>query len=230
MSDIRPNSLDHVALWVADRDALADLLCGPLGMHVIERTDDFTLVGADARQGKLTLFDAEGPREPGVLERVVLRVSDLERALQALPEEIEVERRDGIALFDAPEGLTLGLVEANGTELEYDLDHVVLRVPDPESTARGLVELGFEQRNGGLSIADRHVRLEQAEVREGERPLLNHLAMLVDSVEEIQEVADKRTIEVDKVVDAANTLAVFLWGPDSIKLEYVEHKPGFSLV
>ena len=43
-------------------------------MHEIERTDTFTLVGADARRGKLTLFDAEGPREPGALERVVLRV------------------------------------------------------------------------------------------------------------------------------------------------------------
>ena len=31
-----------------------------LGMHVIERTDDFTLVGADARRFKLTLFAAEG--------------------------------------------------------------------------------------------------------------------------------------------------------------------------
>jgi catechol 2,3-dioxygenase-like lactoylglutathione lyase family enzyme len=230
MSDIRPSSLDHVALWVSERDTLADLLCGPLGMHVIERTDDFTLVGADARQGKLTLFDAEGPRKRGVLERVVLRVSDLERALEALPAEIEVERRDGIALFDAPEGLRLGLVEAAGTKLEYDLDHVVLRVPDPDSTARGLAELGFEQRNGGLAIADRHVRLERADVREGDQPLLNHLAMLVDSVEEIRDVAEERTIEVDKVVDAANTLAVFLWGPDGIKLEYVEHKPGFSLV
>ena len=33
-------------------------------MHVIERTDRFTLIGSDARRGKLTLFAAEGPREP----------------------------------------------------------------------------------------------------------------------------------------------------------------------
>jgi hypothetical protein len=30
-------------------------------------------------------------------------------------------------------------------------------------------------------------------------------------------------------VDAANTYAVFVWGPDGIKLEYVEHKASFSL-
>src|SRR4051794_17339298 len=109
---MQANALDHVALWVADRDTLADFTCRHLGMHVIDRTDDFTLVGADARRGKLTLFGAEGPRDPGVLERVVLRVSDLERALEALPADVEVVRGgDGVALFDAPEGLGLGLVE-----------------------------------------------------------------------------------------------------------------------
>ena len=44
-------------------------------MHVIERTDRFTLVGSDARRGKLTLFEAEGPRESGALARIGLRVS-----------------------------------------------------------------------------------------------------------------------------------------------------------
>ena len=43
-------------------------------MHVIERTDRFTLVGWDARRGKLTLFEAEGPRESGALARIGLRV------------------------------------------------------------------------------------------------------------------------------------------------------------
>src|SRR5436190_675192 len=78
LTAIAPHSLDHVALWVADRDRLADFLCDHLGMHVIDRTDKFTLVGSDARRGKLTLFSAEGPREPGPLERVVLRVDDLD--------------------------------------------------------------------------------------------------------------------------------------------------------
>ena len=63
-------SLDHVALWVADRDTLAEFLTAHVGMHVIERTDKFTIVGADARRGKLTLFAAEGPRQPGALDDV----------------------------------------------------------------------------------------------------------------------------------------------------------------
>ena len=230
MSDISPNTLDHVALWVADRHALSAFVCDHMGLHEIDNTDTFTLVGADARRGKLTLFDADGPRDPGVLERVVLRVSDLEDALSRLPEDLEVERRDGMAVFEAPEGLGMGLVEDPDTDLEYDLDHVVLRVPEPDATAAQLEGLGFERSNGRLAIADKHLRLERADVREGERPLLNHLAMLVDSAEGTQSQAEQRGLEIDKFVDAANTWAVFVWGPDRIKLEYVEHKPGFSLV
>jgi catechol 2,3-dioxygenase-like lactoylglutathione lyase family enzyme len=110
---MKPETLDHVALWVGDRDTLADFLVDRLGMHVIERTDNFTLVGADARRGKLTLFAAEGDREPGVLSRIALRVFDLEEALAELPPDVAVERpTPGRAAFTAPEGLPLALVEA----------------------------------------------------------------------------------------------------------------------
>src|ERR671934_15036 len=47
-----------------------DFLTRYLGMHVIERTDTFTLVGADARRSKLTLFDAEEPRRQGALRHI----------------------------------------------------------------------------------------------------------------------------------------------------------------
>jgi catechol 2,3-dioxygenase-like lactoylglutathione lyase family enzyme len=40
---VRPKTLDHVALWVADRDSIADFATEHLGMHVIERTERFTL-------------------------------------------------------------------------------------------------------------------------------------------------------------------------------------------
>jgi hypothetical protein len=200
-------------------------------MHVIEKTDDFTLLGADARRGKLTLFDADGPREPGPLERVVLRVADLEAALAALPDDVRVERDGDVATFEAPEGLGIGLVAANGAPgPDYDLDHVVLRVPDPGSTGEALAELGFQSDgNGRLTIADKDVRLEQGDTTAGEKPLLNHIAVLVESAGQVQEEAERRGLEIDKFVDAPNTLAVFVWGPDRIKLEYVEHKPGFSL-
>jgi catechol 2,3-dioxygenase-like lactoylglutathione lyase family enzyme len=225
------NALDHVALWVADRDRIADFAYAHLGMHEIERTDDFTLIGADARRGKLTLFAAEGPRDPGALVRVVLRVRDIDRALAQLPPDLEVARpRDELATFAAPEGLGLGLVSAPDADLDYDIDHVVLRVADPAASAERFATLGFVPDGNRLRVGDKWMVLEPGDGARFERPLLNHIALLVDSGEEQLAEAERRGLDVAEVRDAANTYAVFVWGPDRIKLEYVEHKPGFALV
>jgi catechol 2,3-dioxygenase-like lactoylglutathione lyase family enzyme len=232
---VRPKTLDHVAFWLADRDALADFATAHLGMHLIERTDRFTLVGADARRGKLTLFEASGPRERGALEHVALRVSDLAAALAALPGELDVDRpRPGEAYFDLAEGIRLGLVEAP-TDLDYDLDHVALRSADPEATASEYASLGFTAAPRGPSgcprveVGGAWVELHPGEPGVPDRPLLNHIAVLVDSVEEHIGAARDLGVEIDDVVDAANTFAVFLRGPEHVRIEYVEHKPSFSL-
>jgi catechol 2,3-dioxygenase-like lactoylglutathione lyase family enzyme len=230
-SAFRPNALDHVALWVAGRDILARFLCDHVGMHVIEQTDKFTLVGSDARRGKLTLFDAQGPRERGALERVVLRVADVDAAVSRLPDAIDVELASpDLAVFDAAEGLGLGFVGADREGPDYDIDHVVLRVADPDRTFAELTELGFVADDGRLVVADKHVELLDGGAPEGEKPLLNHIALLVDSAKQIHDEALARGLDVQDFVDAPNTLAVFLWGPDRIRLEYVEHKPSFALV
>src|SRR5256885_15156245 len=140
---MNPTKLDHVAYWVADRDTVADFATARLGMHVIDRTDKFTLLGSDARHGKLTLFDAEGPRERGALKHVALRVNDLAQARRALP--------DGAgAALELGEDVEVRLVEAP-TEIEYDLDHVAPLTPDPEATAAEYRRYGFnaaEPRDG----------------------------------------------------------------------------------
>jgi catechol 2,3-dioxygenase-like lactoylglutathione lyase family enzyme len=227
VSVMNPKTLDHVALWVADRDRITDFVTRHLGMHVIDRTDKFTLVGSNARRGKLTLFDAEGPRERGALEHVALRVGDLRAALARLPEGLELDQpRPGEAYFDVAEGLRLGLVEAE-TDVDYDLDHVALLAEDPEAALEAWIDLGLNP------YGDDRVEVGGAfvEVRPGgagaepDKPLLNHLAVLVDSASE----AEHSGFDVESVVDAANTFAVFVWGPERIRLEYVEHKPSFSL-
>ena len=225
--EIRPTSLDHVALWVDQRQALATFLCDHLGMHVIEETDNFTLVGVDAKLGKLTLFDADGPRERGSIEHIALRVGDLDAALARLPERAVVAE-NGVARFEGPGGVPLGLIQRDG--VEFDLDHVVLRLPDRDGALAELEAMGFERRDGGLAVSDRELRIVEGEGADGQRPLLNHIALLVDSADEVQRDAEERGVEIDDVKDAPNTLAVFLRGPAGVRIEYVEHKPGFALV
>jgi catechol 2,3-dioxygenase-like lactoylglutathione lyase family enzyme len=231
---VTPDTLDHVALWVADRDTIADFVTARVGMHVVDRTDAFTLVGSNARRGKLTLFAAEGPREQGALKHVALRVASLDGALQGL-EGVEVERpRDGEAYFDVSEGLRLGLVEAP-TDVDYDLDHVALYSSSPEDTARAYERFGFSPLAAGPSgvprveVGGAYVEFYDGQPGDPEKPLLNHLAVLVDSADEHIAEARERGIEIADIVDAANTYAVFVWGPERVKVEYVEHKPTFSL-
>ena len=217
-------TLDHVALWVADRDSIADFVVRRLGMHVIEQTDAFTLVGADARRGKLTLFAAEGPRELGALAHIAFRVSDVAR--------FDPSFRAGP--FDVSEGVRLELVGA-AAENELDLDHVALFSRDPAATADAYLALGFhaaEVKDEGVprvEVGGAFVEFHEGDPGIPERPLLNHLAVLVDSADEYRADAEDRGLEIAEFVDAANTRAVFIWGPEHVKIEFVEHKPSFSL-
>lgn len=206
--------LDHVALWTDERDALADFLCERAGMHVIDKTDTFTLVGADAKKGKITLFDAEGPREPGALGHVGLNVHD--------------ESRTGEV--EAPGGLRVQFVDHRDGD-EWDLNHVRLRVPDPAHAVAEFLQLGFEDGDGPESVraGDKTIYFVEDSNHSGDdKPLLNHLALLVDSYKEHVDNARSRGLEYEEV-DAANTWAVFVTGPYGIRIEYVEHKPGFAL-
>jgi catechol 2,3-dioxygenase-like lactoylglutathione lyase family enzyme len=210
---VTAKTLDHVALWVADRDAIADYVVANLGMHVIERTDRFTLLGADARRFKLTLFAEEGPRDRGALKHVTLRTN---------------EGREGT--HDVGEGLVVNVVRGPA-EVDYDLDHVAIFSRDPEATAREYLSLGFNEaapQDGvpRVELGGAYLEFHAGGFDDSDRPLLNHLAVLVDRAEGAKELP----AEVADVVDAPNTYAVFVWGPERVKLEYVEHKPTFSLV
>jgi catechol 2,3-dioxygenase-like lactoylglutathione lyase family enzyme len=215
---VRPKTLDHVAYWVADRQPLVDYVTEHLGMHVIDEQEKFTLVGSDARRGKLTFFTADGPRERGAIKHVALRVSKLE---DGVPTESEISEGVKVIVVEAP------------TDVDFDLDHVALYTPDPEKTADDYVRLGFaraDSRDGHprVEVGGAFVEFHEGEPGAPEKPLLNHLAVLVDSAEEHESEAKELGI-VESWVDAANTLAVFVWGPDRVRIEYVEHKPTFSL-
>jgi len=218
-----PRTLDHVAFWVTERERIAAFCERHLGMHVIAQESNFTLMGANARRGKLTLFDAEGPREPGVLKHVGLRVSDLAAARKGLP-------ADTPDVFEIGGGISITLVEAP-TDVEFDLDHVALYSKTPEETAEAYTQFGFTRvGDRRVEVGGAYVEFHPGEPGDPAKPLLNHLAVLVDSADESIASANDLGIEIDNVVDAANTYAVFVWGPERVRIEYVEHKPTFSLV
>ena len=216
---MQAKTLDHVAFWVQDREPLVDYATRHLGMHVIDKQEAFTLIGSDARRGKLTLFSAEGPRERGAIKHVALRVATLPAG-----------RDDPVELG---EGIEVKLVEAQ-TDVDYDLDHVALFSRAPREAAAEYTRLGFapaEDSPDGhprVEAGGAYVEFHPGDPRDPERPLLNHVAVLVDSADEQKEEAEAMGI-VERFVDAANTRAVFVWGPDRVRIEYVEHKPTFSL-
>jgi catechol 2,3-dioxygenase-like lactoylglutathione lyase family enzyme len=218
---MRPLRLDHVAFWVADREPIVARCERYLGMRVIDEQDDFTLVGSDARHGKLTFFDAEGPRARGPLCHVALRVSNLAAAQRILPASPDV--------LELGEGLRVRLVEGP-TEVEYDLDHVALASPDPESSASAFEGFGFRRESAAaVEVGAARLVFHRAEPEADGEPLLNHLGLLVDSAETHRAEAQELGLEIESVVDAANTLAVFVTGPDGVRIEYVEHKATFAL-
>jgi hypothetical protein len=132
-------------------------------------------------------------------------------------------------VFELGEGIHVTLVEAS-TDVDYDLDHVALWSAAPEVTAHEYERFGFAPAGPKrVEVGGAYVELHEGEAYAGERPLLNHLAVLVDSADDVIADAGELSIEVESVVDAANTYAAFLWGPDRVRIEYVEHKPTFSL-
>jgi len=170
---VKPRTLDHIALWVAERGRMAE-----------------------------------------VAGRIGLRVSAL-------------DGRDPVV--DLGEGVELVLVEAEN-DSDLDLDHVALLSVDPAAAAAQWRTLGFEPGDDGrLEVGGAWLELRQGDLGAPERPLLNHIGVLVDSVEEHQAEAEELGVEIEDVVDAPNTRALFVWGPDRVKLEYIEHKPSFSL-
>jgi catechol 2,3-dioxygenase-like lactoylglutathione lyase family enzyme len=223
--------LDHIALYMNDRDEAARFLTTHLGFHVVDHTERYTLVGAGGRLGKLTLFDApQGTTPtPGEIGRITIRVADPEAAAADLPPEANAEPLDGGYAFTGPEGLPLALVPGEGEFTDYDLEGFALRSGSPEESARTFVEMGFAPADDATTVVagEYLVRLTDSAPEAG--GMLFHVGCLVDSAEDHRREAEERGLEVTDFVDGPNTLAAFVRGPEDVSVEYVEHKPTFSL-
>jgi catechol 2,3-dioxygenase-like lactoylglutathione lyase family enzyme len=220
-------ALDGLGLAVADPDAMAAFMCDHLGMRELDRPADRVVVGPGGRAATLSLIAAEGPRQAGVLGRLILRVADVERAVAALPAGTAVEGdRFEMASFRGPEGVALGFTLVAGGGIDYDIDHVRLRVSDPDATRVALAQAGFVPRAHALHVTDKYLTLGRGAAASHERSLLDHVALRVESVEA---VALKARAEVFEIVDAApGGVAVVLPGPERLRLHFVEPGPRAS--
>ena len=212
---MNPLTLDHVALWVADRRRMADTAVERLGVRVIEETDRFTLLGADARRGKLTLFDADGPRERGA--------AGADRPARLVTGRPRADRRPRARVWRSCSSRPRPT--RSSTSITSRSSPPIRPAAAEQWRALGFALIG----DGRLEVGGAYLELLPGDAGDPERPLLNHIGVLVDSVEEHRADAEDLGIEIDDLVDAPNTIALFVWGPDRVKLEYIEHKPSFSL-
>jgi catechol 2,3-dioxygenase-like lactoylglutathione lyase family enzyme len=231
---LKIRKLDHIALYMRERDVAAAFLTSHLGFHVVDRTDRYTLVGAGGRLGKLTLFDAPGGTSlaPGTIERITVRVADPESAADRLSPQTAVEQRDGEYIFSGPEGLRFALVSGEGNFTDYDLEGLILRSEAPEESARHFVSMGFAPGEGATTVraGEYRVHLVSSGLHAETQGMLYHLGCLVDSAKDHRKEAEERGLEIHDFVEGPNTLAVFVRGPENVIVEYVEHKATFSLV
>lgn len=212
-------ALDGVGLAVSDPAAVAAFMCEHLGMRELDRAADRVVVGAGGGAAALALIASEGPRERGALGRLVLRVADVERAVAALPAGTAVEGdRFELARFRGPEGIDLGFTLVAGGGIDYDIDHVRLRVSDPDATRLALAQAGFVPRAHALHVTDKYIALAAAP-DPSERSLLHHIGLRVESVEAVLPAARARGLEVDEPV-AGDAVDAVLAGPERIRLRF----------
>ncbi len=198
---------------------MAQSLLARLPFRVIEETDEFVLVGRSPELGKLTLFRARGPREPGSLMCV----------------GIGIPGATASTTLAAGEGLEIELVPS-APDGEVDISHVELRVPDPLASVRTWLACGFERartlgRAERIRLGGTHLVLHPgpAPAPEVTKPLLDHVGLLVDSIEETRRAVANLGFEVEREVEGDDSWALFVRGPDGVEVEYIEHKPSFAL-
>jgi catechol 2,3-dioxygenase-like lactoylglutathione lyase family enzyme len=213
-------ALDDVTLAVADPASMSTFLCDHVGMGRLSVDADTTVLGACAGAATITLIAAGGPREPGALARLVLRVADVARAAAMLPAGTQIEG-DLLerAAFRGPEGLGLGFTLVAGGGIDYDLDHVDLRCEDPAQTATALAEAGFATRGHALHVADRYVTLAASSGLPAQRPLLHHIAVSVDSTDAVVAMAHERDLEVRAGLPR-DTVGIVMPGRERIGLHF----------
>ena len=107
---------------------------------------------------------------------------------------------------------------AAGGGIDYDLDHLVLRIANIDETRIALADLGCVPRGDQLRIADKRIVLVE-KPRYTERPLLDHIALRVSSVEPTAAQARRRGLDIDQ---SGDRFSIILPGAERIRVDFVE--------
>ena len=215
---MKAERIDHVALWIPDRKAVAVRVMRFFDVQVLEEEADFTLLGSDMELGKLTLFDAPGPRDESQLMHVAFRTPHGD-------EVKDVEVGDALHLLRMPRS-----EESSAT----DLDHVALRASDNETSAAHWVALGFElvepriEPSARLRLGDSHLELHPGTALPTETPLLNHIGLRVESIDPYLDGSAEIDLEILETVQAVHSRSVFVQGPNDVRLEFIELVESFD--
>ena len=219
--------LDHVAIHVADRSAFAQELVDRFDMHVIEETERFTLIGADAAHGKITLLDKVDDAAPDPAPNRIVSLVLAEGAGASQP---PVTLRHGLVV-------TFAAVDELGPEWSDTPRHALvgltLRTVDPPLAAAtferhhdmhvGTVSPEHAVLEVGDGSPDGRITLSREQWRDDEAPsMLDHIGIRVPDAASWRALAEERELEVVKWVDAPHSRAVFVEGPDHLLMEYVE--------
>ncbi|MCW2955709.1 MAG: Glyoxalase/bleomycin resistance protein/dioxygenase [Thermoleophilia bacterium] len=221
--------LDHIAVRVHDRVRAAAELVERFEVHVIERNDRLTLIGADFEHGKFTLLDADTTAAPAqgsrlgtivVFERNAGSVGQVDHLESGL-----VVRRAGIdeigtGAESLPQHALIGF-ELRSTRPADDAASLA-SVSAARGDAGARVDLGQVEAGGWIQlVGDPGTSTEVA--------TLDHVGLLVDDVAAWQRQASESALDVTKFVEAANSRALFVSALDGVLLEFVEHLPESTL-
>ena len=179
---MKPKTLDHVAFWVADREPI-------VGFPDAARRDARHRPAGRVHPGRLRRAarkaDAVHGRRParaGCVQACCAARVGSQSCARGPSRGVEAE---------LGEGVRVRLVEAP-TDVEYDLDHVALVLGRPRADGRGvhgarLQSLPTPSAEGHprVEVGGAYVEFHPGDPGDPDKPLLNHVAVLVDEVDPV---------------------------------------------
>jgi hypothetical protein len=194
-------------------------------MEVIEKTDRFTLIGPSFSHGKITLLDSTSSERPRADQLFSIQLAE-SKGVEHAPVTLEC----GVVITTTPFDV-LGIDDPEFPR--HAVVGVSLRCVDPPIAAARFaaehdmavdsVRPDVAVVDVGQGTADGRIVLLRERAEPGDEPVLDHIGIRVGNAAARRDQIAERDIEVLRWVEAPNSNAAFVSGPDGVVLEYVEH-------